>query len=120
MLAIHGKKFGFDKVLKMIDDMVDLLKTEQQESVSDTKSDFIVSLAVNRAASSKAMSKLEGFYVDDMGTSKTHDATENGATKKCFLWPGASVNIISTSFKVVDFQGRRLRGYAQQFSSDPH
>jgi len=31
MLAIRGKKFGFEKVLKMIDDMVDLLKTEQQD-----------------------------------------------------------------------------------------
>merc|ERR1719223_968243 len=32
MLAIRGKKFGFEKVLKMIDDMVDLLKTEQQDA----------------------------------------------------------------------------------------
>merc|ERR1719158_2103972 len=31
MLAIRGKKFGFDKVLKMIDDMVALLGTEQQD-----------------------------------------------------------------------------------------
>merc|ERR1719158_810927 len=31
MLAIRGKKFGLDKVLKMIDDMVALLKTEQQD-----------------------------------------------------------------------------------------
>merc|ERR1719263_1534215 len=31
MLAIRGKKFGFDKVLKMIDDMVDLLGSEQQD-----------------------------------------------------------------------------------------
>merc|ERR1719261_1158285 len=31
MLAIRGKKFGFDKVLKMIDDMVALLKEEQQD-----------------------------------------------------------------------------------------
>merc|ERR1719161_2980653 len=31
MLAIRGKKFGFDKVLKMIDDMVALLQTEQQD-----------------------------------------------------------------------------------------
>jgi len=31
MLAIRGKKFGFDKVLKMIDDMVELLGTEQQD-----------------------------------------------------------------------------------------
>jgi hypothetical protein len=83
------------------------------EAVSDTTSDYIVSLVVNRAASSKAMSELEGFYVDGMGTSKTHDASENGATKKCFLWPGASVNICftnrddsetSTSFKVGDFE----------------
>jgi len=31
MLAIRGKKFGFEKVLKMIDDMVELLGTEQQD-----------------------------------------------------------------------------------------
>merc|ERR1712100_633291 len=83
------------------------------EAVTDTTSDYIVSLAVNRAVSSKAMAKLEAFYVDGMGTSKTHDATENGASKKCFLWPGASVNICftnrddsetSTSFKVGDFE----------------
>jgi len=30
-LALHGKKIGFDKVIKMIDDMVVLLKTEQQD-----------------------------------------------------------------------------------------
>merc|ERR1712054_373254 len=56
---------------------------------------------------------LDAFYVDGMGTTKTHDATENGATKKCFLWKGASVNICftnradtetSTSFKVGDFE----------------
>jgi len=83
------------------------------EAVADTTSDYIVSLVVNRAASSKAMSELEEFYVDGMGTTKTHDATENGASKMCFLWPGASVNICftnradsetSTSFKVGDFE----------------
>merc|ERR1719386_72666 len=31
MLAVRGKKVGFEKVLKMIDNMVDLLKTEQQD-----------------------------------------------------------------------------------------
>merc|ERR1712224_95192 len=50
------------------------------EAVSDTTSDYIVSLVVNRAASSTAMSQLEDFYVGGMGTTKTHDATENGAT----------------------------------------
>jgi len=33
MLAIRGKKFGFEKVLTMIDNMVDLLKTEQQDDI---------------------------------------------------------------------------------------
>jgi hypothetical protein len=83
------------------------------EAVSETTSDYIVSLVVNRAASSTAMSQLEDFYVGGMGTTKTHDATENGATKKCFLWPGASVNICFTnradsetsgSFKVGDLE----------------
>jgi chromosome segregation ATPase len=31
MLALHGKKVGFEKVLKLIDDMVALMKTEQQD-----------------------------------------------------------------------------------------
>jgi len=83
------------------------------EAVSDTTSDYIVSLVVNRAASSTAMSQLEDFYVGGMGTTMTHDATENGATKKCFLWPGASVHICFTnrddsetsgSFKVGDLE----------------
>merc|ERR1719353_1387865 len=30
-LAIQGKKIGFEKVIKMIDDMVATLKTEQQD-----------------------------------------------------------------------------------------
>merc|ERR1712137_350927 len=84
-----------------------------KQSVLDTTSDYIVSLVVNRAASSKAMSQLDDFYVTGMGTTKTHDAIENGATKKCFLWSGATVNICftsradsatSTDFKVGDFE----------------
>ena len=35
MLAIRGKKFGFEKVLKMIDDMVTLLKTQQQDDIDN-------------------------------------------------------------------------------------
>merc|ERR1719238_1868666 len=34
MLAIRGKKVNFDKVIKMIDDMVALLKTEQQDDAN--------------------------------------------------------------------------------------
>lgn len=83
------------------------------EAVSDTTGDYIVSLVVNRAASSTAMSQLEDFYVGGMGTTMSHDATENGATKKCFLWPGASVHVCFTnradsetsgSFKVGDLE----------------
>jgi len=97
----------------------DSVLSEQDSNLSAQEGDdeatkaHIVSLAVNRAASSKAMSELEDFYVTGMGTTKTHDATENGAIKKCFLWKGATVNVCftsrddsetSTSFKVGDFE----------------
>merc|ERR1712107_507191 len=80
--------------------------------IADTTSDYIVSLVVNRAVSTKAMGKLEDFYVSGMGIQKTHDSTD-GVAKKCFLWPGATVHICftnradsetSTSFKVGDFE----------------
>jgi len=81
--------------------------------VADTKSSYIVSLAVNRAISADAMAKIEEFYVSGMGTTKTHDASANDVSKKCFLWPGATVNICftnrpdsatSSDFKVSDFE----------------
>lgn len=74
---------------------------------------YLVSLGINHAASAKAMEKLEDFYVSGMGTKKTHDATENDVTKKCFLWPGATGNICFTNradsatagdWKVGDFE----------------
>merc|ERR1719213_1305978 len=37
-LALHGKKIGFEKVIKMIDDMVTLLKTEQADD--DKKKEY--------------------------------------------------------------------------------
>jgi len=86
------------------------LSGEEDDSVA-TKA-HLVSLVVNRAASAEAMSKLEEFYVSGMGTEKTHDSTGD-ASKKCFLWPGATVNICftnradsetSTSFKVGNFE----------------
>lgn len=88
------------------------LSGEDDDSETFSK-DHIVGLVVNRAASAKAMSELEDFYVTGMGTKKTHDSTENGATKKCFLWKGATMHICftsradsetSTSFKVGDFE----------------
>jgi chromosome segregation ATPase len=38
MLALHGKKFGFDKVISMIDSMVNTLKQEQVED--DNKKEY--------------------------------------------------------------------------------
>jgi len=81
--------------------------------VPDTTSDYIVSLVVNRAVSLKSLDLLDGFYVSGMGTTKTHDSSKDGVSKKCYLWPGATVNICftnrpdtatSTSFKVGDFE----------------
>jgi hypothetical protein len=77
-----------------------LAQQEQRLSgvgVSDTTTDYVVSLGISRAVSTQAMAKLEGFYVSGMGTTKTHDATEGDVSKKCFLWPGASANICFTS-----------------------
>merc|ERR1711972_521431 len=37
-LALHGKKIGFDKVIKMIDDMVETLKQEQVDD--DSKREY--------------------------------------------------------------------------------
>jgi len=83
------------------------------EAVADTTADYIVALVVNRAVSSKAMSELEDFYVTGMGTTMSLESTENGATKKCFLWPGATVHNCftnradsetSTSFTVGDLE----------------
>jgi hypothetical protein len=97
----------------------DSILQEQDSNLSGDDSDststkqHIVGLTVNRAASTKAMSELEDFYVTGMGAKKTHDATENGATKKCFLWKGATMNVCFTnrddsetsgSFKVGDFE----------------
>jgi len=74
---------------------------------------YIVPLVVNRAASAAAMSKLEDFYVSGMGTTKSHDETKNGVTKKCFLWAGATVHVCYTqradsetkgNWKVSDFE----------------
>jgi hypothetical protein len=95
----------------------DVLSAQEERltgaAVEDTTSDYIVSLVVNRAASETALGKLDDFYVTGMGTTKTHDESANGVSKKCYLWPGASVNVCftarpdsatSTDFKVSDFE----------------
>merc|ERR1711862_1001012 len=69
------------------------VEQESRLSGEDTTNDYIVSLAVNRAVSPQAMSKLEDFYVSGMGTKKTHDSTDGRADSET-----------STSFKVGDFE----------------
>merc|ERR1712113_1179435 len=89
---------------------------------------YLVSLGINRAVSAKAMAKLESFYVDGMGTKKTHDSSENGVTKKCFLWPGASGNVCFTnrpdsatsgSWKVGDFEDMLNTVHSNLLSGPP-
>jgi hypothetical protein len=90
-----------------------LSSSNSSNNAADNVGAYIVSLGINRAVSAKAMAKLEEFYVTGMGTSKTHDSTENGVTKKCFVWPGATGNLCFTSrpdsatagdWKVGDFE----------------
>merc|ERR1712080_375144 len=85
----------------------------QREAASDARSNYIVSLAVNRAVSANSFAKLDDFYTSGMGTSKTLDSSANGVSKKCFLWPVATVDVCFTnraetetsgSFKVGDFE----------------
>lgn len=91
--------------------------TPRRETVtfnaSSTVGAYIVSLAINRAVSAKAMAKLEDFYVTGMGASLSHDFAEADVAKKCFLYPGASGHLCFTSrpdsatagdWKVGDFE----------------
>lgn len=87
-------------------------KRDKLTVASDVGSN-LVSLVVNRAVSLGTLAKLEDFYVSGMGTEMTHDATSDDTTKKCFLWPGATVHVCFTSrpdsatsgsWKVGDFE----------------
>lgn len=85
---------------------------------SATTGAIISPLAVNRAADESTMAKLEEFYVTGMGASMAVNSTGGGADPdfkayKCFLWPGATVDVCFYSraasatkgdFKVADFE----------------
>jgi len=61
---------------------------------SSSSSAIITPLAVNRAVSASTMAKLDDFYVSGMGTTKVTDESDsNGYAKKCYLWPGATVDV---------------------------
>jgi chromosome segregation ATPase len=65
-LALHGKKIGFDKVIKMIDEMVVTLKNEQSDD--DSKKDYCaeqLDLADDKKKSlERSISQTEAFIAD--------------------------------------------------------
>merc|ERR1719326_1985666 len=74
-LAMHGGKMGFDKIIKMIDDLVVDLKTEQ--SVDDDKKKYCL------AEFDKAEDKKKGLELDISDLEKAiEDAKETIATLK--------------------------------------
>jgi len=58
MLAIRGKKFGFEKVLKQIDDMVELLGSEQQDDID--KKEYCETQLDTADDKKKALERTEG------------------------------------------------------------
>jgi len=73
MLAIRGKKFGFEKVLKMIDDMVALLKTEQQDD--NDKKEYCEMQLDTADDKKKALERDEGKLTAAIAQSKDTIAT---------------------------------------------
>jgi len=82
--------------------------TQMEQRVSDralasidATSTVFAALAVNRAASEYAISKIEDFYTG-MGATVSLSSTGLGATgttttKKCILWPGATTEVCYTN-----------------------
>merc|ERR1719471_2285611 len=57
MLALHGKKIGFEKVTKMIDEMVETLKTEQKDD--DKKKEYCATQMASSDDKKKALERSE-------------------------------------------------------------
>jgi DNA repair exonuclease SbcCD ATPase subunit len=75
MLALHGKKVGFEKVIKMIDEMVALLKTEQQDD--NDKKEYCEMQFDHADDKKKSLERAEGKL-----TAAIEDAKETIATLK--------------------------------------
>jgi peptidoglycan hydrolase CwlO-like protein len=73
MLALHGKKVGFEKVIKLIDDMVALMKTEQQDD--NDKKEYCEMQFDQADDKKKALERTEGKL-----TASIEDAKETIAT----------------------------------------
>jgi len=102
--AAPGERRASPRVLAMIEEL------EQKNMLGGAS---LTPLSVNRAVSAAVLAKLDDFYVTGMGTKKVSETTANGITRKCYLWPGAKVDICFTNrddtatkgdFKVGDFE----------------
>jgi len=105
-VAASGERRMTKRALAMIADL------EAQDSLSGAS---MTPLSVNRAVSAAALAKLDDFYVTGMGTKKVSEDTNEatGYTRKCYLWPGAEVDVCFTNrdpgqtqgdWKVEDFE----------------
>lgn len=61
------------------------------DSTDDTTGAVIDILSVNHGASTESFSQLEDFYVTGMGCKVATTSTDE-YTRKCFTWPGATVD----------------------------
>jgi len=65
----------------------------KEHSLGSTTGGIISPLAVNRAVDAATLTKVNDFYVNGMGASLVSDESINSYTKKCYLWPGATVDV---------------------------
>jgi len=73
MLALRGKKVNFDKVIKMVDDMVVLLKTEQLDD--DHKKEYCLMQFDTADDKKKALERAEGKLTASIADAKESIAT---------------------------------------------
>jgi len=73
MLALRGKKVNFDKVIKMVDDMVALLKTEQLDD--NDKKEYCEMQFDNADDKKKELERAEGKLTASIADSKESIAT---------------------------------------------
>ena len=80
MLALSGKKIGFDKVIKMIDEMVVTLKTEQQDD--DNKKEYCAAQFDITEDKKKALERLISDKETAIATAKEAIATLSEEIKR--------------------------------------
>jgi len=88
---------------------IEIMKTN---STVEAGNAILTPLAVNRGVSAATLAKLDAFYLG-VGTTKSDTLAENGVTKYCYLWTGATVDVCfynradtetKGDFKIGDFE----------------